>query len=173
MKTAPLRDNYRLANCCKPQRDDDIIGFLKFDTPVISVHKRDCINLAKVEDDRLVALTWDEIIREKVEMSVSEESDYHLLDEFDFKILDHHRRMGPDYAAVVAKATQIPRATVFDRHKKLRDLELLKRVQPVMMQYRKGIVKGKWIKHRNHTYYELTSRGLNFINHYFRNLERN
>jgi hypothetical protein len=169
MKTAPLKDNYRLANCCNPRPGDAIVGFLKFDSPIISVHKKDCINLAKVENDRLVALTWDEIINTEIETPVSEDTDYKSLDELDFKILAHHQKLGPDYAAVVAKATQIPRGDVFEKHKKLRDLDLLARVQPVMMQYRKGIVKGKWIKHRNHTYYELTSRGLEFINHYMNN----
>jgi len=28
-----------------------------------------------------------------------------------------------------------------------------------MIRYRKGIVDGKWIKHRHHTYYALTQKG--------------
>lgn len=163
-----LKDDYRLANCCNPQPPDNIIGFLKFDSPIISVHKQDCINLEKVEPARLVALTWDEITKPEIEKQVCDDPEYRKLDEIDFRILKHHKDMGRDYAAVVAKMTRIPRATVFDRHKKLRDLKLLVRVEPVMMQYRKGIVKNKWIKHRNHTYYELTPRGLEYIEFYLK-----
>jgi predicted transcriptional regulator len=42
-------------------------------------------------------------------------------------------------------------------------LGALKRVEKLMIQYRKNIVKGKWIKHRNHTYYELTPKGERWI----------
>jgi len=112
----------------------------------------------------MVALTWVEIIRQEIERDLSAEPEYQALDNIDFRILEHHQVMGNDYAAVVANMTQIPRATVFDRHKKLRDLGLVKRVEPIIMQYRKGIVKNKWIKHRNHTYYEITPTGLEFLN---------
>lgn len=160
-----LKDDYRLANCCNPQPGDSLIGFLKYDSPLISVHKQGCINLAKIEPDRLIALAWDEIVMDKTERPISESDDFTALDKTDFDILKHHKDMGNDYAAVVAKMTGIDRKTVFDRHKKLRDLGLLKRVEPLMMQYRKGIVKGKWIKHRNHTYYELTPRGEEIIDY--------
>ena len=33
-----------------------------------------------------------------------------------------------------------------------------------IIHYRKNIVKGKWIKHRNHTYYEITPEGNQWIN---------
>jgi len=158
-----LKDDYRPANCCNPQPGDEIVGFLKFDTSIISVHKQACANLAKVDRNRLVTLTWAEITEQNSERDLSADPSYQALDEIDFRILEHHRAMGSDYAAVVANMTQIPLATVFDRHKKLRGLGLLKRVQPVMMQYRKGIVKNKWIKHRNHTYYGITAEGLEFL----------
>jgi (p)ppGpp synthase/HD superfamily hydrolase len=167
-----LKDDYRLANCCNPQPGDEIVGFLKFDSPLISIHRADCVNLAKVGTDRLVKLTWAEISRDKIERTITDEPDYQALDEIDFRILAHHYKLGPDYAAVVAKATQVSRADVFEHHKKLRDLNLLIRVQPVMMQYRKGIVKGKWIKHRNHTYYELTDKGREFVEYYFDNIKK-
>jgi hypothetical protein len=168
MAALPLKDDYRLANCCKPQPGDSLIGFLKYDSPLISVHKKGCSNLAKIEPDRLIALTWDEITLDKTEQPIPECDDFTPLDKTDFEILRHHKDMGNDYAAVVAKMTGIDRQAVFDRHKKLRDLGLLKRVEPLMMQYRKGIVKGKWIKHRNHTYYELTARGEEIIDYYLR-----
>ena len=40
------------------------------------------------------------------------------------------------------------------------------RVEPLMIRYRKNIVKGKWIKHRNHTYYELTEKGRKYLAHH-------
>ena len=166
MSDIVLKDDYRLANCCRPSLRDDIVGFLKFDSNVMSVHKAGCPNLAKVEKERLVKLSWDEIIKQDIESSPDEEASYNELDDIDFRILRHHQKMGRDYAAVVARMTKIDRATVFDRHKKLRDLDLLRRVQSVMMRYRKGIVDNKWIKHRNHTYYELTSKGLAYIEYY-------
>jgi hypothetical protein len=168
MSEIKLKDDYRLANCCKPRPGDNIVGFLKFDSPLISIHRADCVNLAKVEPDRLVILSWAEVSRDKVEQSLSDDSTYQALDEIDFRILIHHHKLGPDYAAVVAKSAQVPRADVFNRHKKLRDMNLLVRVQPVMMQYRKGIVQGKWIKHRNHTYYELTEKGRQFVDYFIK-----
>ena len=102
------------------------------------------------------------------EINIHDDPDYRQLDEIDFKVLKHHLDFGVDYAAVVAKHTHIERAVVFDRHRKLRDLNLLVRVQPKMIQYRKNVVKGKWIKHRNHTYYELTERGKIFLDSYLR-----
>jgi predicted transcriptional regulator len=54
----------------------------------------------------------------------------------------------------------------YKRHRKLRELGSLKRVEKRMIQYRKNIVKGKWIKHRNHTYYELTLKGEDWISQF-------
>ena len=164
-----LKENYRLAGCCAPVQGDEIIGFLKQDSPVISIHRSGCRELAKVSEDRLISLTWDEISDSNIEPDISASPTFQALDDTDFAILQHHKMMGNDYAAVVAKATGIPRATIFERHKKLRDLGLVRRVQPVMIQYRKGIVKGKWIKHRNHTYYELTPEGLATIEYHLSN----
>ncbi len=164
--TSQLKDDYRLAKCCLPRLGDRIVGFLKADSPMISVHKVGCANLDKVADDRLVALTWIEITKEGVDENLSLDAEYKTLDEIDFKILRHHETMGVDYAAVVAKMQLLARVTVFERHKKLRDLKLLKRVRPKMIQYRKNIVKNKWIKHRNHTYYEITSKGCRFLKYY-------
>lgn len=162
----PLKEDYRLAKCCKPAIDDKIVGFLKIDSPIISVHQADCVNLAKVAKERLVALTWNEIIDKNTKPDLSINPEYQALDDIDFKILNHHQVMGNDYAAVTANMTRLPRATVFERHKKLRDLKLLKRVKPLMIQYRKNIVNNKWIKHRNHTYYEITLKGSDYLEYY-------
>jgi hypothetical protein len=163
--TDPLRikGDFRIARCCDPIPPDEIRGFLKPDSGLISVHKSGCGNLRSIQPERLVKLKWEEILVEDDERALVHDPDFKLLDATDFKILKHHAEMGVDYAAVVAKSLGIDRATVFERHKKLRDLGLLIRVQPKMIQYRKGIVKNKWIKHRNHTYYEITEKGLKFL----------
>lgn len=164
--THRLKENYRLAGCCNPALVDEIVGFLKIDSPIISVHKAGCKNLAKVAADRLISLTWDEITYIEIDSDLSDHSDYNALDDIDFKILKHHQVMGVDYAAVVARTLKLPRQTVFERHRKLKELQLLKRIRPRIIQYRKNIVKNKWIKHRNHTYYEITPKGCEFLKHH-------
>jgi len=89
--------------------------------------------------------------------------DYFELKEVDFRILKHHQVLGADYSLMVAKILKIEPERVFEHHKKLRDLKLLERVKKVMMQYRKGIVDYKWIKHRNHTYYRITPEGEKYL----------
>ena len=158
-----INEPFRLARCCNPQPGDKIIGFLKPESGLISVHKSNCPHLRKIQPQRLINLRWKEILKEQKKKSQHGDPDYDKLDNIDFAILKHHAEMGVDYAAAVAKQTRIDRATVFERHKKLRDLKLLARVQPRMIQYRKGIVSDKWIKHRNHTYYELTEKGREYL----------
>jgi predicted transcriptional regulator len=96
--------------------------------------------------------------------------DFATLEPNDFAILRLHRKVGVDYSLKVARMLSLPREEVFDRHRTLRDMKLLKRVQPVMIQYRKGVVDNKWIKHRNHTYYELTRRGALYLDYFEQNL---
>lgn len=105
-------------------------------------------------------LDWDDIL---AEADFRPETDYTKLDETDFRILEHHQRYGVDYSLKVARMLSLDRQEVFDRHAKLRDQGLLNRVEPTMIRYRKGIVKNKWIKHRNHTYYELTDKGIAYL----------
>jgi hypothetical protein len=151
---------YRLAKCCSPQEGDKIVGFLKQDDDIFSVHRADCANIKKVRADRVVVLSWHEIAQDG-DRSAGTITDalYGQLDHVDFAVLMHHQMMGVDYAAVVARSVGIPRDEAFIRHKKLRDLGLLERVEPRIIRYRTGIVDGKWIKHRNHTYYDLTELG--------------
>lgn len=158
-----LKPDYTLAKCCNPSSDDAITGFLKPDSGIISIHVIGCENLSSIQPERLVKLEWDEILADQTEPNPLDDPIYQSLDDTDFAILRHHAKMGVDYAAVVAKHTGIDRATVFERHKKLRDLKLLARVDPTMIQYRKGFTKNKWIKHRNHTYYELTELGRGIV----------
>ncbi len=158
-KKLTLKDGFRLAQCCRPGTADSITGFLKPESGLITIHKIGCGNLKSIQPERLLMLEWDEALSKETKPEQSENPVFSKLDDVDFKILAHHAKMGVDYAAVVAKSIKVDRATVFERHKKLRDLKLLARVQPKMIRYRKNIVDNKWIKHRNHTYYEITEKG--------------
>lgn len=155
--------DYRLARCCSPAPRDNIVGFLKSDEDLFSVHRADCPNLQKIAPERLVDLSWEEVSPSPGERTQPPASLLAQLDSIDWAILRHHQRLGVDYAAVVGNSTGVPRAEVFLRHRKLRDLGLLRRVEARIIRYRQGIVEGKWIKHRNHTYYELTSRGAQLL----------
>ena len=155
-----LKEGYIKAKCCSPAPDDSITGYFSYNN-VIVVHKTSCENLKKVKPKRLLSLSWDEIL----ETDESEpDQDFSQLDEVDFRILQHHQVMGVDYSWVVAKTLNLKPQLVFERHRKLRDLKLLERVQKVMIQYRKNIVNHKWIKHRNHTYYRITPKGEIYLN---------
>ena len=159
-----LQDKYILAKCCRPSPGDEIAGYFSYDD-FIKVHRRDCANLKKAEPDRLVMLEWEKII---VKEEFLPDDDFGHLDDADFTILKHHRDYGVDYSLMVAKMTRLDKQTVFDRHKKLKELQLLERVEPVMIRYRKGVVDNKWIKHRNHTYYELTEKGRKYLDYHLK-----
>ena len=151
-----LKEDYTIAKCCNPTQSDEIIGYYSH-TNVLKVHCTSCANLAKAEPDRLVKLEWDEILAVDETIDTSEVSA--KLDKLDYAILSHHAEYGVDYSHKVARMLGQEKQTLFDRHHKLRDLMLLERVEPRMIRYRKGIVDNKWIKHRNHTYYDLTILG--------------
>lgn len=155
-----LKQNYSIAQCCKPSPPAEITGYYSHDN-TLRVHRRDCPNLAKAEPERLVPLDWDDIVEAKEDLIPG--PDFAGLDDTDFAILAHHERVGPDYSLVVARELNIPKDDAFNRHTKLRDLDLIERVEPRIIQYRKGIVDGKWIKHRNHTYYALTEQGRAYL----------
>lgn len=157
-----LKEGYRIARCCSPKPPDTILGYFSHDNLII-VHKKECVNLLKVEPARLFALSWDEITGQQ---EFVPEEDYRQLDQLDFGILKHHREMGIDYSLMVADVLGVDPSDIFERHKKLRDLKLLKRVQRVMVRYREKIVKNKWIKHRNHTYYEITPKGEKYLSYF-------
>jgi len=147
-----LKEKYSLAKCCTPAPEDPIVGYFSFDDHV-KVHRHDCPNLAKAEQSRLLTLDWADIVATE-----SEEpgEDFHTLEPADFAILQHHLDYDIDYSLKVARVLNMDKQEVFDRHRKLREAGLLERVEALIVRYRKGIVDNKWIKHRNHTYYELT-----------------
>ena len=159
-----LKEDYILANCCHPAPNDDIVGYYSF-INVLKVHKADCPSLQKADQSRLVQLNWKDILASE---DFQPDPDYSELSELDFKILKHHLDWGVDYSLKIASMHHLKKQTVFDIHQKLRDMKLLDRVKPLMMQYRKGIAKNKWIKHRNHTYYELTEKGRNYLDYYLK-----
>ncbi len=154
-----LKDKYLLSKCCSPTPEDAIIGYFSWDD-LIKVHRQDCPNLAKADPERLVDLNWNDIVAAK-EFSPGE--DFDDLEPNDFVVLRFHREYGVDYSLKVARMLNLPKQEVFDRHKKLRALGLLERVKPLIIRYRKGVVDNKWIKHRNHTYYELTIKGNQYL----------
>jgi hypothetical protein len=160
MSVYRLKEGYTEAKCCSPKSDESITGYFSYNN-VIVVHKSSCENLKKVEPNRLVRLSWNEILTTQESQP---DQDYSQLDQLDFRILKHHQVMGIDYAWVVAMTLNLEPEMVFERHKKLKDLKLLERVDKVMIQYRKNIVNHKWIKHRNHTYYRITPKGERYLN---------
>jgi hypothetical protein len=155
-----VKDGYQIAKCCSPQFTDSITGYYSYNN-IFIVHKTTCDSLKKAETKKLVPLLWAEILEKNGE---EPDKDYHDLDETDFSILKHHQAMGVDYSWMVASVLDMDPELVFERHKKLKGLKLLKRVEPVMIQYRKNIVDHKWIKHRNHTYYQITHKGEKYLN---------
>lgn len=155
---------YAIAKCCTPEENDPIIGYFKEDNS-IAVHKTTCPNLTNLRTERLLEVTWDEFHKNNiVEASQEIPPEVAELDETDYYILKHHQELGMDYSIVVAETLRIPLDEMHNRHRKLRELGGLKRVEGRIIHYRKNIVKGKWIKHRNHTYYELTPKGTQWIN---------
>ncbi|MFH2048574.1 MAG: DUF2250 domain-containing protein [bacterium] len=163
-----LKKDYTLANCCTPCVSDEIIGYYSYNN-ILKVHKKNCPNLNKAEQERLVQLEWKDIIEDATPFEP--DNDYNQLDENDWRVLEHHREYGVDYSLVVARKLNIPKQAAFDCHKKLREMGLLERVKPLIIQYRKGIVDNKWIKHRNHTYYNLTNKGKSYLDYYLEYLE--
>lgn len=157
-----LKEEYTIANCCRPAETDSIIGYYSHNN-IIKVHRANCANLRKADQSRLVTLEWRNIIDNKVE---TPEEDYKLLDATDFRILKHHFDYGVDYSLKMARMLYLDKELVFERHTKLREMGLLERVEPRIIQYRKGIVDNRWIKHRNHTYYDLTDKGRLYLGHY-------
>ncbi|MEZ5359361.1 MAG: DUF2250 domain-containing protein [Candidatus Zixiibacteriota bacterium] len=157
-----VKDDYTIANCCHPTMDDTIIGYYSH-TNIIKVHRHDCTNLNKTDSSRLVELSWNDILADE---DFTPGDDYASLSEFDFAVLIHHAEYGVDYSNKVAAVLHAGKQDVYDTHTKLRDCALIERVSPKIIQYRKNIVPGKWIKHRNHTYYDLTDKGKKYLEYY-------
>ena len=155
---------YKIAKCCTPEEDNPIIGYFKEDS-TIAVHKTSCQTIHGLRTERLLDVSWEEIQNNNItDSSEDVPPEVVELDDTDYYILKHHQELGMDYSIVVAETLRIPLDEMHKRHRKLRELGGLKRVEGRIIHYRKNIVKGKWIKHRNHTYYELTQKGTQWIN---------
>ncbi|MFH1700690.1 MAG: DUF2250 domain-containing protein [Candidatus Zixiibacteriota bacterium] len=159
-----LKEKYILANCCSPQLSDSITGYFSYDDK-IKVHRSDCGNLIKADKSRLLDLRWDEICEEE---DFIPSDDFATLTKIDFLLMEHHKNYGFDYSRKIASMYKLDKQAVFESHAKLREMKLLERVEPRMIQYRKNIVKGKWIKHRNHTYYDLTDKGKKYYDYFIK-----
>ena len=152
---------YKIAKCCVPKESDAITGYFKEDG-TITVHGAACNAVQELRTERLLKVTWDEIQTTEITTDALA-PEFAQLDETDYFILKHHQELGMDYSIVVAETLRIPLEEMHQRHRKLKELGGLKRVEGRIIHYRKNIVKGKWIKHRNHTYYELTPEGKMWI----------
>ncbi len=160
---APDELTYKIAQCCSPEEAAPIIGYFKEDS-TITVHQISCPAVEGLRPERLLAVGWEEIRATETAHETEPLSPaFNELDETDYFILKHHQEYGVDYSIVVAETLRIPLEETQKRHRKLRHLGGIRRVQKRIIQYRKNIVKGKWIKHRNHTYYELTTEGETWI----------
>lgn len=159
-----LKNEYILAKCCRPASGEPITGYYSHNN-IIKVHARGCKNLSGVDAERLVTLEWADITADHESVPGD---DYSALDNLDFRILYHHQTLGVDYSLKVAEILHIDKQVVFDRHARLRRMGLLERVEPRIIRYRKSTARGKWIKHRNHTYYDLTEKGRLYLIHHRR-----
>jgi len=164
MGNPSLKEKYTLARCCLPTPGDAITGYFSQDD-VIKVHRNDCPSLSKTDPQRLIKLEWENIVAAR---PAPPDDDYRELEAVDFEVLRHHRDYDIDYSLMVASVLRIPKEEAFERHDKLRNLGLLERVDAVMVRYRKNIAPGKWIKHRNHTYYRLTDKGMRYLDLYLK-----
>lgn len=157
--TPILKEGHTLAKCCSPEPGDRIVGYVNYQNRIV-VHRASCANLKKIQAARRVSLSWDQILGRKEE---TPGRDYFKLDSLDFLILEHHMILGVDYSLMVARKLNVEPGKVFEHHRRLRNMRLLERVKKVMIQYRKGIVDNRWIKHRNHTYYGITPKGEEYL----------
>ena len=153
---------YQIAKCCAPQPETPVIGYFK-ENGTITVHHAECASVQGLRTERLLKVSWQEIQAAEIPPEATLAPEFDELDETDYFVLKHHQEFGMDYSIVVAETLQIPLEEMHRRHRKLRELGGLKRVEGRIIHYRKNIVKGKWIKHRNHTYYELTPDGKTWI----------
>jgi len=157
-----IREEYLIVNCCNPRPGDPIVGYHSHGEH-IKIHKAGCPNLKNVDPQRLIELSWEDVL---VKNEFTPDDLYDSLEKNDFRILKLHHDFGLDYSLKVARMLHLDKQEVFDRHKRLLQQGLLRRVPKLMIRYRKGVVDNKWIKHRNHTYYELTELGTEYVEYY-------
>lgn len=128
---------YTLAKCCSPQVGSRVIGYFKEDG-AIAVHRYGCTSLKHLRQERLLSVTWQEIQKAASDTNPDEpDPTFDTLDEIDYLILKHHQKFGIDYSIAVSEALGIPLEETYKRHRKLKAIGGLKRVEKRIIQYRK------------------------------------
>ncbi|WP_291493860.1 DUF2250 domain-containing protein [Desulfurella sp.] len=84
------------------------------------------------------------------------------LNNLDIEVLKYHKQKGCDYSKSLARALNIKLCEAFEVHKKLLELGYLEKVNSKFTKYKLNN-NTKIIKHRNHTYYQLSQKGKQFL----------
>lgn len=63
------KTNIKLANCCHPIMDDNIIGYVSKGNGIV-VHRLECHNVKNVNQDRFIQVIWDREFNKKVYESI-------------------------------------------------------------------------------------------------------
>ena len=99
---------YKLAQCCSPEAEEDIIGYFKEDGTV-AIHRSDCASVQHLRLERLLEVTWGEIRAAETPSDIeTEDPTFDRLDEVDYLILKHHQEFGLDYSIVVSEMLGLP-----------------------------------------------------------------
>jgi predicted transcriptional regulator len=101
---------------------------------------------------------------------VFEGREYDLSD-LELKILKYHKIMGPDYSKLISHRFHISLQEAFDIHKKLLSMGLLQKVTAPIINYHSKDKRLKSLKHRNHTYYDLSRTGKLLLREYERQVK--
>ncbi len=84
------------------------------------------------------------------------------LDDLEIAVLKYHKHKGCDYSKSLSRVLHIPLQKAFEVHKKLFELGYLEKINSRLTKYKINS-KTKITKHRNHTYYQLSQIGKQFI----------
>ncbi len=90
------------------------------------------------------------------------------LSELELNILKYHKIMGPDYSKLISHRFHITLQEAFDIHKRLLNIGLLEKVTAPIINYHSKDKRLKSMKHRNHTYYDLSRTGKLLLREYER-----
>lgn len=82
-------------------------------------------------------------------------------DEADLKILSYFKSLGPDYAKLVAFRFGLPLENARARLERLESAGFIEKVEGSIVKYYHRRVKA--VKHRNHTYFQITKDGEQFL----------
>ena len=105
-----------LAKCCMPVQNDDIIGYMSI-TRGVTVHRKNCVNVALLDKDRLIEVEWDGKqkdffpVKLKVEFKQNPSliSLAQVLDKHSIKITSYENQQNNDrivYLVILVKSTE-------------------------------------------------------------------